>query len=296
MKHMKINHLFSSRQFGFIKGRSTVLQLMKIIDDWSYALDNNKQVDAIYFDIMKAFDTVPHQRLLGKLESYGLSVEIVSWIKNFLTNRVQRVSVNGSDSKWQNVMSGIPQGSILGPVLFIIYMNDLPENITSEIYLFADDTKIYCVIETINDQRILQSDIRKLEDWSRKWLLKFHPGKCKQLTIGNKPDKRYPGITVTVTRNYYMKQSQQSKAINSVSEEKDIGVTFDSKLSFDQHIAAKVKKANSMVGTIRRSYQFLDNKSFIILYKTLVRCHFDYATSIWSPYLVRHRDIIEGVW
>jgi hypothetical protein len=115
------------------------------------------------------------------------------------------------------------------------------------------------------------------------------------LTIGNKQDKRYPGITVTVTRNYYMKHSQQSKAISSVSEEKDIGVTFDSKLSFDQHIAAKVKKAKSMVGTIRRSYQFLDNKSFIILYKTLVRCHFDYATSIWSPYLVRHRDIIEGV-
>jgi hypothetical protein len=166
VNHMKRNTLFSPKQFGFISGRSTSLQLLYVLERWTKILDEGGSLDCIYLDFMKAFDKVPHQRLLYKLQRYGISPEITSWIQSFLLNRKQRVRVMNSYSKWAPVTSGIPQGSVLGPILFVIYINDLPDNLKSECYMFVDDTKVFKDINDIEDNKILQNDIQELENWS----------------------------------------------------------------------------------------------------------------------------------
>ena len=135
----------------------------------------------IYFDFAKAFDSVPHQRLLMKLRSYGLDSYILDWIKDFLTNRTQIVKINDIKSESAPVLSAIPQGSVLGPLLFVIYINDLPECVSSTSYPYADDTKMFKKILNMNDALNLQSDINQFREWSEKWLLKFHPDKCHVL-------------------------------------------------------------------------------------------------------------------
>ena len=170
---MKNEKLFSNRQYGFISGRSTQLQLLEVLDKWTEALDEGHLIDCVYMDYAKAFDTVPHRRLLYKLSKYGINPKAVSWIENFLGNRTQQVIVQGEESSWKPVTSGIPQGSVLGPLLFVIFINDLPDCVTSEAYLFADDTKIFRVIANEEDRGELQKDLNRLDTWSKDWLLKF---------------------------------------------------------------------------------------------------------------------------
>ena len=152
MAHMKSYGLFSEKQYGFISGRSTVLQLIKVLDRWTEAVDIGTAVDIIYCDFVKAFDKVPHRRLLEKLASYGIGQKYLHWIREFLNNRQQRVVINGEKSAWKDVISGVPQGSVLGPVLFVIFINDLPDCLAhdSEIYMYADDSKIFGQVQ---DQR-----------------------------------------------------------------------------------------------------------------------------------------------
>ena len=175
IKHMKVNKLFSNKQFGFISGRSTSLQLREVLDKWIEAIDKGTDVDVKYMNFQKAFDKVPHKRLIGKAKNYVLDNPLLEWIEDFLTGRTQRESINGSTSDWKEVTSGITQGSVLGPFLFILFINDLPDGVKSDVYLFADDTKI---VRNITDgEEILQDDLENLENWSNTWLLKFHPEK-----------------------------------------------------------------------------------------------------------------------
>ena len=281
IKFMKNEGLFSNRQYGFISGRSTSLQLLKVLDKWTEALDSGLSIDCIYMDYAKAFDTVPHRRLIYKLSSYGINAGAVSWIENFLENRTQQVIVQGEESAWKPVTSGIPQGSVLGPILFVIFINDLPESVTSEAYLFADDTKIFRIIKNEEDRGELQKDLNKLNQWSDDWLLKFHPQKCKYMTIGKNNDKV----------SYTLKDQDLQK----VKEEKDIGVTIDDELDFESHISKKINKATRTFGMLRRSFNCLDCQTFLCLYKTMVRTHLDYASSVWAPYKMKHIEIIENV-
>ena len=142
-------------------------------------------------------DTVPHRRSLHKLQGYGINNKITRWITDFLIGRKQRVSVQCTFSEWMLVLSGIPQGSVLGPLLFVIYINELPKIVKSTIYLFADDTKILRSINSLEDTKILQEDLDKLQEWSNIWLLKFHPNKCKPMTIGRQTEN----TKVTYTLN-----------------------------------------------------------------------------------------------
>ena len=146
LDHMEKHKLFTIHQHGFRKGRSCVTQLIEVLDDWTEQLDNKNAIDTIYLDFQKAFDTVPHQRLINKLQSYGICGKILGWIKDFLANRKQKVVINGTGSNWISVTSGIPQGSVLGPILFTIYINDLPDVVQNIVKLFADDTKLYAVV------------------------------------------------------------------------------------------------------------------------------------------------------
>ena len=188
---MKKNNLFSPQQFGFIRGRSTVLQLLNVMNLWTSALDRDETIDTIYLDILKAFDTVPHRRLLGKIKSFGITGHTLRWVQAFLTDRIQQVHVNEAHSVWANVTSGIPQGSVLGPILFVLYINDLPSTINSNVYMFADDTKIFNNIKSPEYQVVLQKDLDILAKWSDKWLLRFHPNKCKVMHLGKPLDQQY---------------------------------------------------------------------------------------------------------
>lgn len=288
MLFMTQNELFCKQQFGFLSGRSTCLQLLKVMEDWTRILDEGGQVDSVYFDFQKAFDKVSHQHLLKKLAAYNIHLTIAGWISSFLKSRKQRVSVAGSFSEWTNVTSGIPQGSVLGPILFIIYINDLPDVINSKIFIFADDTKIYRQILSNSDHQQLQEDICVLEEWAKTWKLKFHPAKCKVMTVCSRFHK-------FEEFDYKMKEGVEEISVMRVSSEKDLGVTFDDKLKFGIHIAEKTKKANQILGVIRRSFVFLDRVSLVTLYKALVRPHLEFSQVVWSPYLLMFVDQIESV-
>jgi hypothetical protein len=282
---MRRNEFFSDKQYGFISGRSTVLQLITVLDRWTEILDEGGCVDVVYCDFMKAFDKVPHDRLCQVLESYGVDDPMLSWIKDFLRNRKQRVMINGQASTWHEVLSGIPQGSVLGPILFVVYINSLPDTATqSEIYLFADDTKIFKDIRKDEDCDILQRDIDNMYAWTNNSLLKFHPDKCTSMRIGK---------TKVPMKEYTM--GPEKVTLKHSEVEKDIGVFIDEHLSFDQHINNKVNKANQIMGLIRRTYNYLDESTFNLLYKALVRTHLEYANQVWSPLYKRQEKILENV-
>ena len=210
IQHLKNNNLLTNRQYGFVSGRSITLQLLSILDKWSEALDSGHNIDCVYMDYQKAFDTVPHRRLMMKLKAYGITDPILGWVMNFLENRTQQISVEGETSDWKEVTSGIPQGSVLGPLLFVIFINDLPDTLSTDTYLFADDTKIFHVIKNENDHQKLQDNLDSMEEWSNKWLLRFHPDKCKHMHIGQQQE----------TQKYTL----LNKQLETIDEEKDIGV------------------------------------------------------------------------
>jgi len=282
VSHFSENNLYTNCQHGFRKKRSCVTQLLHVMEEVTSFLDEGNSVDIIYFDFKKAFDTVPHNRLLTKLAAYGICGNILNWIKNFLSGRTQQVRVGTQKSGKTPVLSGIPQGSILGPILFTVFINDLPNQINSMCDIFADDTKIYNITKNNN---IIQSDIFKLQEWTEKWNLYFNVSKCNVMHIG----KRNAGC------EYVMKVDDELQKINVCENEKDLGITFDSDFSFDIHIQRVVAKANQMLGIIKRSFTFLDKEVFLYLYKALVRPHLEYGNVIWNPYLKRQSIQIEKV-
>ena len=287
IKHFKDNLLFSSNQFGFISGRSTTLQLLHVLETWSEILDRGGNIDCIYMDFMKAFDTVSHERLLSKIQSYCISDQLLGWISSFLSDRQQRVCINGCHSNWGSVTSGIPQGSVLGPILFVIYINDLPEMVNnSTVYLFADDTKIFKEISCFADIDDVQEDLTALQEWSDKWLLRFHPDKCVALSLGKTKEDAH---------QYFLTKDNKDFQLKNVNQETDLGITVDSSLSFDQHVQAKVNKANSITGLIRRTFNYLDEENILMLYKALVRPHLEYGNAVWHPHKVEHITAIGNV-
>ena len=176
-------------------GRSCTTQLLEFLEDVTMALDQGDDVDVIYLDFCKAFDKVPHKRLLKKLLEYGIRGNIHTWVKDFfLTNRTQQVKVNGSFSELVKVTSGVPQDSVLRPVLFLIYINDLPDTIVAIMKLFADDAKIYRSISTVEHEQEVQVSVNQSETWAEIWEMFFNLKKCKHLHIGS----RYQPTTYTI--------------------------------------------------------------------------------------------------
>ena len=185
--------IFNPIQFGFLEGKSTVTQLLTCYNDWASSRNKSTPTDVVFLDFTKAFDSVPHERLLLKLKGYGIEGNLLHWFRNFLTNRQQRVVVRGTFSSWTHVRSGVPQETILGPILFLIYVNDISSNISSSIKMFADDTKVYREITDLeNDTRTLQTDIVRLVDWATLWQLRFNPEKCETMRITRSRDRSVP--------------------------------------------------------------------------------------------------------
>jgi hypothetical protein len=282
VEHMKENSLYAKCQHGFRSHRSCITQLLEVMEDFTKALDEGEWIDVLYLDFRKAFDSVSHPKLINKMKTYGIHGNILKWTQDFLNNRTQKVKVGNDFSAQADVLSGIPQGSILGPILFTIFINDLPDEISSPCKIFADDTKLY---NFSSGHQTMQNDINKLIEWSENWKLFFNGAKCKVLHIGkNNPE-----------RDYTMRMDEQEIVIAKCEEEKDLGVIFDRDLSFDRHIAHVVNKANQVIGIIKRTFTFLDKSMFIRLYKTLVRPLLEYGNVIWYPRLKRQSAMIERV-
>ena len=167
-------------QHSFRNSRSCLTNLLAFLDMVTVVLDEGECIDAIFLDFAKAFDKVPHQRLLQKLTSHGIDSKIKAWISGWLKQRKQRVTINGVFSDWREVFSGVPQGSVLGPVLFLIYINDLDNGVRNWILKFADDTKLFGRVRNSYDGRRLQQDLDKLIKWSENWQMLFNMGKCKE--------------------------------------------------------------------------------------------------------------------
>ena len=283
--HLIDNDLLSPHQFGFCKGRSCLTQLLITINNWMSSLDNGVPVDAAYLDFKKAFDSVPHKRLLCKLKGYGIKGNLISWIEDFLSERSQYVSINNVCSDKVSVTSGVPQGSVLGPTLFIYYINDLPLVSDSPITIFADDTKSHKEIKSHDDNVKLQDCINSLVNWSIKWMLGFNSQKCKMMHIG----KNNPCHVYTIP------DGDTVRILETTDCEKDLGVYIDPLLEFSEHIAKVVKKSRSMAGMILRNISSRTGDILVPLFIALVRPNLEYANPVWSPYKRKFIDLIEKV-
>ena len=279
--HMMEHKLFCDPQHGFVPGRSCMTQLLTTLEIWSEILDSGAPIDAIYLDFRKAFDTVPHQRLLAKLEAYGITGNTLGWIRNFLLERRQRVVVNGKLSAWALILSGIPQGSVLGPILFVIFINDLPDVVTSMVKIFADDTKLFHSVHSPQHRIQLQNDLDNLVEWSRKWQLGFNEAKCKVIHLG-KSNPRHQYVMNDVT-------------LESTADEKDLGVVVDEDLKFHLHVSKAVSKASRMLGLVRATFSCLDESTVPRLFTTMVRPHLEYGNIIWHPRYRRDKLEVEKI-
>ena len=283
IQHLQTNNVLSDAQHGFQRRRSTETQLLLCIHDFVTGIDNCHQTDAILLDFSKAFDVVPHRRLLHKLEHYGIRGNLHNWISHFLRNRTQRVVIEGHSSSVVPVSSGVPQGSVLGPLLFLVYINDLPTVVSSTSRLFADDSLVYRITNTVKEQQHLQNDLNKLQIWESDWLMKFHPEKCEVLQVGLKKVK-LPSI-----------YKIHDKALNSVSSAKYLGVQVNSKLDWNDHINMIIKKANSTLAFLRRNLNNCPTEVKSTSYKTMVRPILEYASTVWCPHKLSHINNLEKV-
>ena len=225
-----------------------------------------------------------------KAKAHGIKDNVLAWIQDFLSGRTQRVAVSGALSEEADVTSGIPQGSVLGPLLFVLYINDLPGEVENEVRLFADDTKLFACSDTPDGIESLQKDLNSLQEWSDKWLLRFHPEKCHVLKLGSSKSSATYSMTITAPDG-----TSQTQELEETQVEKDLGVHVDNDLSFRTHITQAASKANRVLGVMRRSFDFLSNDTFLLLYKALVRPLLEYGHSVWNPHYKYLKKTIEDV-
>ena len=278
----------SNNQHGFLPGRSCETQLIPFYDDLARTLNSCSKIDVIYFDFTKAFDSVNHDIILDKLKNqYDIDGLLLKFFVAYLKDRVQRVVINGEFSENKPVLSGVPQGSILGPTLFVLFINDIENNLNegTTIKLYADDTKLYREIKNNEDHIKLQEDINKLNDWAVNNKMKFHPDKCKVLPVTLKRN---------VPANYVYKLGDAS--ITYVESEKDLGVNFNSCLSWTQHCNFLYSRANSMLGLARRTCHFIYNtRKKRSIYLALVRSQFEHCSTVWWPGNKTSRAKLESI-
>ena len=274
--HLEFFNLIKSSQHGFTKGRSCLTNLLDFMETVTRELDVSKPIDLIYLDFAKAFDKVPYRRLFKKLETHGISGSVLKWIVNWLGNRRQKTSINKECSNWKNVTSGVPQGSVLGPVLFIIYINDLDSELISKVAKFADDTKMCKSISSAKDAEILRNDLIRLDQWSKDWQMQFNLEKCVVIHMGQK--------------NNQYEYMLGNKRLRQSKMEKDLGIIVDSSCKFSEQCNEAIKHANSTLGMIKRSITCKSKNIIVKLYKALVRPKLEFCVQAWRPFL--KKDIV----
>ena len=279
--HLSKFKLIGDSQHGFVTKRSCLTNLLEFLDFVTNYVDKGLAVDVIFLDFQKAFDKVPHQRLMKIVESMGISGNLLNWIRSWLTDRKQRVVLGGECSEWVAVTSGVPQGSVLGPLLFLIYINNLENSLDANILKFADDTKIFNVINNREDAAKLQNELYTLFGWFQCWLMLFNIEKCMTMHFG--------------LRNICADYEINGVQLKNVNEEKDLGVIIQNNLKWNVQCAQAVNKASRVLGMVKRTFNCLDIDMFKTLYCSLVRPHLEFCVQAWSPHLKKDRDLIERV-
>ena len=235
-------------------------------------------------DFSRAFDTVPHERLIGKLAHYGVQGQTNDWIRAFLTDRKMQVVVDGETSTSAPVLSGVPQGTVLGPLLFLIYINDMPDVVSEGTFirLFADDCLAYRHIKTEEDQTVLQGDLDKLHEWTIKWGMRFNPGKCQIMHLARtKPRTKFYELSNVL--------------LETVDSAKYLGVVVSNDLQWHKQVCAVAKRANSALHLIARNLHDCPRATRALAYTTLVRPKMEYSASVWDPHLKGDIDTLERV-
>ena len=282
-KHFTEQNILSELQHGFREKRSCETQLIMLVDELSKSMQSGKQTDLILLDFSKAFDKVAHEKLLLKLHFYGIRGNILNWIKDFLDNRTQSVILNGTNSDNIAVSSGVPQGSVLGPILFLAYINDLPEQVRSRVRLFADDTAMYLALDKQADSEILQKDLEILENWEKLWDMSFNPSKCQVIHVTRRK--------TPLQTKYHL----HGCVLESVPSAKYLGVTISEDLKWSEHINNITKKANQTLGFLKRNIRVHNKDLKSTAYKTLVRPQLEYASTVWSPHTDLDINKLESV-
>ena len=282
-RHLNTHGILDKNQHGFRPGLSCDTQLIEFVQDLHSTMKGGKQVDAVVMDFSKAFDKVPHNRLIYKLREYGIDDRTTAWIEHWLSGRSQQVVIEGVTSDTVSVTSGVPQGSVLGPILFLIFINDISKDITSTVRLFADDTIIYRSISSDADCAILQKDLNALDAWSVEWQMEFHPSKCNVIHITRARRPRETSYSIYGT------------ALASVSSVKYLGVEITPDVRWNKHIRSTRNKASGTLSFLQRNLRISSTEVKTRAYQSFVRPRLEFASAVWDPHTKANIDCIEMV-
>jgi len=282
-QHLEANKLIKNSQHGFMKGRSCATNLLEFLEKATTVVDGGGSFDVIYLDFAKAFDKVPRHRLMKKVRAHGIRGPLLQWINEWLSGRRQRVVLNGKFSSWEEVLSGVPQGSVLGPLLFIIFINDLDASATTVdiIKKFADDTKLGQDVTDPRGCEALQAALDGLVEWAATWGMQFNIAKCKVLHLGARNNKHV----------YTMNGENLTETLS----EKDIGVYVTHKLKPAEQCKTAARTAQAVLGQLTRAFHYRDRHVFVRLYKQYVRPHLEFCTQAWAPWNEEDKVCLEKV-
>ena len=272
MDYVEEANLIPSVQHGFRSGRSCLTQLVQHVEDIMSDLEQGANADVIYIDLSKAFDKVDHRRLLEKLKKYGVGGKLLKWLSAFLLDRTQTVVIDGTSSPPRKVASGVPQGTVLAPLLFLLYLADLPSYISqSYLKLFADDSKLHKTIKTTADRQLLLEDLQRVYEWANTNSMELNSGKFQLIQHGKLEDLKLP---------YTLPSGEVLTADQLV---KDLGIFIDPNFTWKDHITTIIKRANSMAAWVLRTFASRKPEHMLLLYKTYIRPHLEYCSPLWSP-------------
>ena len=275
LSYLLTNSIITKSQHAFISKHSTTTNLLETIKDWSIELNCSNSVDTVYIDFAKAFDSISFNKLLYKLNYYGITGFLLNWIFSFLHNRTQCVAIDNTYSSVCDVLSGVPQGSVLGPMLFLLFINDIEYcnfNNSCVFKMFADDLKLYTTISGNLTSDILQKTLDAIYSWSVKWQLSINITKCSVLRLSNKTNN-------TANCQYFI----NGQCLSSATTVSDLGIITDNRLSFINHINDISSKAMQRVGVLFKGFVSRDLTLMRTAFVTYIRPILEYSSSVWSP-------------
>jgi hypothetical protein len=286
--HLVGAKLIAPEQHGFLPRRSCATNLLEAYEILCQALNDGTPLDIIFTDFCKAFDTVPHRRLLLKLQAYGIRGKLLDWITSWLTGRTQRVVLGEHIGAWTNVLSGVPQGSVLGPLLFVLFINDLAQGLANPMRMYADDTKLLGRADTQQEREALQTDIDTCVEWANTWLMRFNIAKCKVMHVGRGKRKS--------AQEYTMRDDLGAEHVLEVTRvERDLGVLVSDDLKLGNQCHAAATKARWKFGALKQVFTSRSPELWVVLWKTHIRPHLEHAIHAWSPYQIGDIGVLERV-